>query len=193
MYFCNINTNALRPAGFDPADSLQLSQGDHPGGAERAKRRRIHARLWQLLFQVSSLEMVCRHRPGLDQVATNANQHSCVSNVNQVHLQESAVSSESGQAGGLRRVRPPLTVTLQEAQRFVKTDSGARGRRRRATAGIRLQHFRSASLRSLSDCDASQQRLNLDHTAAEEQEAVFRWRTWAGATFSESVTVQCSS
>lgn len=81
----------------------------------------------------------------------------------------------------------------REAQRFVKTDSGARGRRRRATAGKRLQHFRSASLRSLSDCDASQQRLNLDHTAAEEQEAVFRWQTWAGATFSESVTVQCSS
>lgn len=45
MYFSNINTNALRPAGFDPADSLQLSQGDHPGGAERAKRGRIHARL----------------------------------------------------------------------------------------------------------------------------------------------------
>lgn len=35
-------------------------------------------------------------------------------------------------------------------------------------------------LRSLSDCDASQQRLNLDHTAAEEQEAVFRWRTVSG-------------
>lgn len=56
-----------------------------------------------------------------------------------------------------------------------------------------LWRFRNAPLRSLSDCDASQQRLNLDHTAAEEQEAVFRWRTWAGATFSESVTVQCSS
>lgn len=37
--------DAVLSTGSDPADSLQLSQGDDPGGAKSAKRRRIHTHL----------------------------------------------------------------------------------------------------------------------------------------------------
>lgn len=52
---------------------------------------------------------------------------SYVSNVNQVHLQESAVSSEPGQASGLRRVRPPLTVTCKRRSVLLKLTLGPEG------------------------------------------------------------------
>lgn len=45
-------------------------------------------------------------------------------NANQVHLQESAVSSESGQAGGLRRDRPPLIVTRKRCSVLFKLTLG---------------------------------------------------------------------